>query len=292
MRGTILRGVGGFYYVWDGQKQHECRARGRFRRDKVKPLVGDRVEFTPEIEGVKESYGYIEELLPRSSELTRPPLANIDLIIAVVAAMAPSPDLLLLDKLLIGASEAGIEAAVCINKVDLSGAEEVAAEYRPAGYEVFLISAATGEGIEAMRRRIAGHTAAFAGQSGVGKSSMINALEPDMALKTGEVSRIERGRHTTRHSELLLLPGGGLLADTPGFSLLESGATDPLELKDHYPEFEPYEGHCRFDGCTHRSEPGCAVRRAADEGKISRGRLERYNSIFQERKEGWDRRYD
>jgi len=291
LEGVILRGVGGFYYVWDGAVQHECRARGRFRRDKITPTVGDRVLFTPEKLGAEESYGYLEEILPRTSELARPPLANIDLIIAVIAAVAPNPDLLLLDKLLIGASEAAVDAAVCINKTDLATAADVVEEYRLCGYDVFALSASSGEGVAQMRGRLSGHIAAFAGQSGVGKSSLINALEPDMNLKTGAVSRIERGRHTTRHCELLLLPGGGLLADTPGFSLLESETVDPLELKEHYPEFAPYEGLCRFDGCSHRSEPGCAVREAAREGRLSIGRLERYEAIFLERKERWDHRY-
>ncbi len=275
-----------------GARLHECKARGRFRRDGIAPMVGDRVEFTPQIAGAKESYGYLEEIEPRGTFLVRPPLANVGKIIVVIAAASPAPDLLLLDKLLVNSAEQGIEAGVCVNKVDLAPAEDIAREYELAGYAVYPVSAVTGEGLGELRAGIGGRIAALAGQSGVGKSSLINALEPDMHLKIGDVSRIERGRHTTRHCELLLLPGGGLLADTPGFSLLEGDVADPLLLKDFYPEFDAYLGECRFDGCTHRSEPGCAVAEAAARGEISQGRLRRYAELFAERKERWLRRYD
>lgn len=292
MRGRILRGVGGFYYVYDGERIHECRARGRFRRDKVTPMVGDLVEFSPEGE---LTHGYVEELLPRSSQLKRPPVSNIDRIFAVVSISAPEPDLLLLDHLLVGAHRQGIDAVVCINKLDLSQpdlVEEVAAQYVKAGYPVLRLSAAEGVGIDTMRKELNGHISALAGQSGVGKSSLINQLLPGAELEVGEVSRIERGRHTTRHCELILLPEGGLLADTPGFSLLEGEEEDPLLLKDHFIEFAQYEDECRFATCQHIKEPDCAVRQAAERGEIAPQRMERYARLHEQARERWEHRYD
>lgn len=288
MTGRIVRGVGGLYYVYDGERLHECKARGLFRKQKIKPMVGDMVEFSPE-EG---SFGYLQEILPRTSCLTRPPVSNIDLIIAVIAPSSPAPDLRMLDQLLVDAHWQGIQAAVCVNKSDLGDARALEDEYRLTGYDTFCVSAQSGEGIPQLRERLQGHVSSLAGQSGVGKSSLVNVLLPGTDMEVGEVSRIERGRHTTRHSELILLPEGGFLADTPGFSLLEGGLRDPAQLQEHFIEFAPYGDQCRFIGCQHLKEPGCAVQEAAENGEISSGRLGRYGELYQEYKERWSRRYD
>ena len=254
-------------------------------------MVGDEVLFAPP--GPAEEEGFLEEILPRSSELLRPPVANVDLLFVTVAAAAPQPDLLLADRLLLRARKAGIETALVINKTDLAldTACGIARQYRGARCPVLLTNAGTGEGVPELMELAAGRIVAFAGQSAVGKSSLMNVLCPGLGQQTGSVSRIERGRHTTRKAQLVLLEAGGYLADTPGFSLLELDAEDPANLRAFYPEFEPYEGLCRFDGCCHLSEPGCAVKDAAQRGEIAPERLERYAALFAEVKEKWDRRY-
>lgn len=289
MVGRIIRGVGGFYYVDDGRRMHECKARGLFRKQGITPMVGDMVEFSPEGE---KTYGYLDQILPRVSQLKRPPVSNIDLIVAVMAPASPAPDLKLLDQLLVGAHKQGIRAIVCVNKTDLADPSDILREYVLAGYETLSVSASTGEGIPALLKRLSGCISALAGQSGVGKTSLINSLLPGESREVGGVSRIERGRHTTRHCELIPLPEGGFLADTPGFSLLEGEQEDPAELKEHFPEFARYEDLCRFGGCAHLREPGCAVREAAQRGEISPGRLERYGILYEEYKERWSHRYD
>lgn len=291
MKGRILQGIGSFYTVESGGQLYVCRARGRFRKQRISPMVGDEVLFAPP--GPAEEEGFLEEILPRSSELLRPPVANVDLLFVTVAAAAPQPDLLLADRLLLRARKAGIETALVINKTDLAldTACDIARQYRGARCPVLLTNAGTGEGVPELMELAAGRIVAFAGQSAVGKSSLMNVLCPGLGQQTGSVSRIERGRHTTRKAQLVPLEAGGYLADTPGFSLLELDAEDPANLRAFYPEFEPYEGLCRFDGCCHLSEPGCAVKDAAQRGEIAPERLERYAALFAEVKEKWDRRY-
>ena len=291
MTGRIIQGIGSFYTVESEGQRYVCKARGRFRKQRISPLVGDFVEFQPADR--EDGEGFIEEILPRNSELLRPPVANVDVIFVTVAASSPEPDLLLVDRLLVRAHRAGIEAKIIVNKTDLDGgmAEEIARQYDSAGYEVFRVSAKQGVGLDALKAAAQGKTIAFAGQSAVGKSSLLNALCPGLSLETGSVSRIERGRHTTRKAQLIPMQGG-YLADTPGFSLLELDTMEPELLAECYPEFAPYEGKCRFLGCQHLNEPDCAVKDAAQQGVISRERLERYAVLHQELKEKWGKRYD
>ena len=291
MTSRIIQGIGSFYTVESGGQRYVCKARGRFRKQRISPLVGDFVEFQPA--DSEDGEGIIEEILPRKSELLRPPVANVDVIFVTVAASSPEPDLLLVDRLLVRAHRAGIEAKIIVNKTDLNGgmAKEIARQYGSAGYEVFCVSAKQGMGLDALRAAVQGKTIAFAGQSAVGKSSLLNALCPGLSLETGSVSRIERGRHTTRKAQLIPMQGG-YLADTPGFSLLELDTMEPELLAECYPEFAPCEGKCRFLGCQHLNEPDCAVKAAAQQGRISRERLERYAVLHQELKEKWGKRYD
>lgn len=290
LEGLIIKGVGGFYTaVAPDGRAHTLRAQSKLRRQKLTPMVGDRVKFQPGAEGED---GWLLAILPRKNSLTRPPVANIDLALLVVAAASPEADLLLLDRMLLFARQAGIKPVVAVNKFDLDpkAAEAIQCAYRSAADGAFLVSARTGEGVEALREALSGSVHALAGQSGAGKSTLINQLY-GLKLVTGQVSRIERGKHTTRHSELIGLPGGGMVLDTPGFSLLESQLIEPIHLKESYPEFAPYEGDCRFSPCAHASEPGCAVRSAVG-GEIDPGRHERYKLLFDEMTQRWKDRYD
>ncbi len=290
LEGIILRGVGGFYTAMtEAGEQHTLRAQGKIRRQRLTPMVGDRVEFT---ESRGEEHGWLAAILPRKNELLRPPVANIDVVVLEVAAASPQPDLLLLDRMLLCAREAGIEPMLAVNKCDLDPdvARSIANQYRGADLPVILLSAATGEGIERLRALLTGKVHAFAGQSGVGKSTLINALY-GMSLQTGRVSsKIERGKHTTRHCELIPAPGGGMVLDTPGFSLLELALRDPLELQTWMPEFGEHTG-CYFSPCAHVSEPNCAVRAAVDEGAVDRERYERYTALYEEMNTRWRERY-
>ena len=283
--------MGGLYTVFcpaDGA-EYVLRARGVFRREKRTPLVGDRVLCTP---GAGEIHGWIDDILPRTSECLRPPVANVEWMVLVVAP-APPPDLLLVDRLLVWARRAGIVPLLCVNKADLDEGlgETVCAQYRASGVDALVISAVTGQGIEALRARLAGRVSCFAGQSAVGKSSLLNALY-GLELPTGGLSRrIERGRHTTRHARLLRC-GDALVVDTPGFSLLELWhSLPPEELAHYYPEFDAYAADCRFQPCLHDREPGCAVREAAEGGALSAERLARYRALLSEVREQWRGRY-
>jgi ribosome biogenesis GTPase len=291
MKGLVIKGIGGFYTVLseDGGC-HTLRAQNKLRRQKLKPMVGDHILFQPAAEGEE---GWMVAILPRKNSLLRPPVANIDVAVLVVAAASPDPDLLLLDRMLVAARQAGISPIVAVNKRDLAPerADAILAACRGAADGVFAVCARSGEGIAALRDALKGSVHALAGQSGAGKSTLINALY-GLKLATGQVSRIERGRHTTRHSELIRLPGGGMVLDTPGFSLLESELIEPIHLKDYYPEFAPFEGECRFNPCAHASEPGCAVRDAVRRGEIDAGRHERYRQLFEEMTKRWKERYD
>ena len=290
LEGQIVEGRGGLYTVRDAQGiGYVLRAKKKFRRERMTPLVGDRVRFTP---GIGEEHGWLEEILPRDSVCLRPPVANITLLAAVIAA-APAPDWLLVDKLLLGARMQGMRAVLVVNKCDLSpeAAESALRDYAGADVPVICVSAARQEGLDALRKLLHGETVCFAGQSGVGKSTLLNALL-GLQLQTGEISRIERGKHTTRHASLIAC-GDIRVMDTPGFSLLEfEEIMDPVELMEYYPEFAPYAGMCRFQPCYHGSEPGCAVQRAMQEGKISAPRLGRYRELLEKARQVWRERYD
>ena len=292
MQGTILRGIGGFYYAMDDDGTiHTLRAQGKIRRERLKPKVGDRVELTP---GEGEEHGWIHQILPRRNELARPPVANIDRIVVVVAAATPDADLTLADRMLINARRAGIEAMLVVNKSDLNPetAADIVNQYRGADVSPTAISASTGEGLDALRQALRGKIHALSGQSGAGKSTLVNALY-GLSAETGDLSRkIERGKNTTRHCELIPVPEGGMVLDTPGFSLLETDVFDPVELKESYPEFAEYEGQCFFQPCYHATEPRCAVREAVTEGKIDAQRHERYAALLNEMKQRWRERYD
>ena len=291
MRGILLKGVGGFYYArTEDESVYTLRAQGKLRRDRMKPKVGDRVEFSP---GTGEEHGWILRVEPRKNELTRPPVANVDVIAIVVAAATPEPDLLLADRLMLNARRAGIGVQLVVSKYDLDPerAEAICRQYRGADANPIAVSSANGTGIDELREMLKGKIHALAGQSGAGKSTLINALY-GLNTETGDLSKkIERGKNTTRHCELIPV-SGGMVLDTPGFSLLESDPFDPVELKDGYPEFAPYEGQCFFHPCYHATEPKCAVLNAVKEGAIDSERHARYVALLEETKERWRERYD
>ena len=292
MQGIILRGIGSFYYVLDEAGEvHQVRAQRKLRRERLKPKVGDRTEITP---GEGEEDGWIHGILPRKNELVRPPVANIDVAVIVAAAAVPLPDLMMVDRLLINARRSGIDAQLVITKCDLDAglADEILRQYRGAGCDPVKVSAKTGEGIGPLRDRLLGRVHALAGQSGAGKSTLINALY-GLELETGGLSRkIDRGRNTTRSCELIPVPGGGMVLDTPGFSLLETEVFDPVEIKASYPEFVPCEGECYFQPCYHASEPRCAVRDRVAAGEIDPERHGRYVEILEDMRQKWRNRYD
>ena len=266
--GIIRKALSGFYYVDDGQSVTTCRARGKHRHAKITPLVGDRVRFTP----LEEGSGALDEILPRKNEFYRPAVANIDLLVVVASQAAPVTDPFLIDRVAAIAAARGCETLVCVNKCDLEPGEDLAGIYERAGFQTLRVSAQTGEGIEALRQAIAGKVCAFTGNSGVGKSSLLNALEADFDLATGEVSdKLGRGRHTTRHVELFRLSRGTLAADTPGFSSFDVDKLELArkeELQYAFREFAPYLGKCQFQDCAHVKEKGCAVLAAVRSGEI------------------------
>lgn len=289
--GVIVKGVGGLYYArGEDGGTHVLRARGIFRRRHITPMVGDRVRFTP---GQGEEHGWVEEILPRESQLVRPPVANVRYLV-IVLAPAPAPDYLLIDMLIAMALRQGIRPALVVNKCDLDGGtyEAVRSDYAGLGAPLLAVSALSGQGMDGLRSLLASGVCCLAGQSGVGKSTLLCAAT-GLRLQTGEISqKIHRGRHTTRHAELLF-SGEYRVLDTPGFSLLELWeGLEPIRLKEYYPEFAPYEGQCRFSPCYHLSEPGCAVLKAARAGEISQARLERYHLLLKKAQEAWRNRYD
>lgn len=289
--GVIVKGVGGLYYArGEDGGTHVLRARGIFRRWHITPMVGDRVCFTP---GQGEEHGWVEEILPRESQLVRPPVANVRYLV-IVLAPAPAPDYLLIDTLIAMALRQGIRPALVVNKCDLDGGtyEAVRSDYAGLGAPLLAVSALSGQGMDGLRSLLASGVCCLAGQSGVGKSTLLCAAT-GLRLQTGEISqKIHRGRHTTRHAELLF-SGEYRVLDTPGFSLLELwDGLEPIRLKEYYPEFAPYEGQCRFSPCYHLSEPGCAVLKAARAGEISQARLERYHLLLKKAQEAWRNRYD
>lgn len=292
LKGKILRGVGGFYSVLsDDGKVYVCKARGLFRKLGVVPLPGDNVVFSVNVKGE----GYLMEILERYNELIRPAVANIDALMIVVSANDPIPDFDLVDKLLIFCRIKSITPILVINKCD-SGVNEtvrtIVREYDKALESIIPVSAETGYGLENLSAYMCGNTVCLAGQSAVGKSSLINKLL-GLELKTGELSaKTDRGRHTTRHAELIETPFGGTIVDTPGFSMLDSLPLEPERIPDLYPEFSEQKGACRFLGCMHLSEPDCVIKQMVDKGEISLGRYTRYVKIMKEALEARRHKYD
>ncbi|MBR6472293.1 MAG: ribosome small subunit-dependent GTPase A [Firmicutes bacterium] len=294
MTGLIIKGIGGFYYVKTEEGIFECKGRGAFKNKGIKLQVGDRVVIS-EVDLSREAKkrgmeheGVIEEIMERKNHFIRPPLVNVDTFAVTFAAKDPEPTFSLIDKFLVMAEMNGVEAIIVMNKCDLVS-DELRESYRDIYkglYPLVEVSAETGEGLDKLESMITGRTLAFAGPSGVGKSTLINALIPDAEMETGHVSqKTLRGRHTTRHVEIFETKGGGLVYDTPGFTsfeILEAGEED---LQLYYPDFEPYRGSCYYDNCRHLKEPDCAVRKAVKEGKISKVRYLSYKSNMEEIKE-------
>ena len=263
------------------------------KKEKKKPLVGDNVEI--EVLDEKEKTGNLIQILPRKNELIRPAAANVDQALVIFAVRQPDPNYQLLDRFLITMEQQEIPSIICFNKKDLAQQEELERMYQiysSCGYQVLLTSAQQEEGIEQIRKILEGKTTVVAGPSGVGKSSLTNLLQGEVSMETGEISRkLKRGRHTTRHAQLLTVGEHTYLMDTPGFSSLFVEGMEKEELRFHYPEFTEYEGNCRFQGCVHVHEPDCAVKQAMEEGKIHRQRYENYVSFYEELKEQEKRRY-
>lgn len=278
----ILKGVGGFYYVDTPDGLIECKARGRFRKTVGKPIVGDRVtlEIQPE-----DGTGYLLDIAPRKNSLIRPAVANLDLLVAVVSAAPPVTDPFLIDKVTAIAVHKGIGALVVINKTDEDAGDALYATYQKSGIDVLRVSALTGAGIDQLKDRLRGRVAAFAGNSGVGKSSVLNRIDPQFSAAVGRISdRIGRGKHTTRHVELHPIGDGGYIADTPGFSSFETDQMDLVlaeDLQYAFPEFAPYLGQCKFTGCAHVKEKGCAVRAAVETGEIAQSRHDSYVRLYE-----------
>ena len=276
----IIKALSGFYYVQTEDGVVECRARGRFRRQDQSPLVGDFVRITRQ--GDK---GVLEALLPRKNAFSRPAVANIDQLVVLASCAIPVTEPFLIDRVLAIAQLQNVPALVVVNKDDLAPAQPLAEIYRRAGVPVLVTSAETGEGIEALREALAGKLSCLTGNSGVGKSSLLNRACPQLQLPVGEVSeKLGRGRHTTRHIELYSLGSNTFVADTPGFSAFDTERMELVhkeQLQYAFPEFAPYLGHCQFPDCAHRKEPGCAVRKALAEGKIGQTRYSSYERLYE-----------
>jgi ribosome biogenesis GTPase len=284
-QGRIIKALAGYYYVDTGQQPIQCRARGIFKKKKITPLVGDIVEY--EVIGGEE--GVINEILPRRSELIRPPIANVDQAILVFSAKEPDFNPQLLDKFLVHTENAGIESIIFITKADLIDEEElkeIKESYTKIGYPVVITSSVQNRGIEEARQCLIGHVSVFAGQSGVGKSSLLNKLFPHLHLETAPISyKLGRGKHTTRHVELISLPEGGWVADTPGFSSLDFQFINAEELGQCFREIREYSVHCKFRGCLHLNEPACRVREVLEEGLIQQSRYDHYTQFLREIKD-------
>ena len=280
--GRIIRALSGFYDVLTEEGTVRCRARGRFRKDGVSPLVGDVVTMRQEESGE----GYVIDILPRKNRFVRPAVANVDMLVLLAANVNPVTDPFLVDRVAVIAEHAGCGVAVCINKCDLDRGDALCEAFsRNTGYPVLRTSAETGEGVDALMTLIRGKTVAFTGNSGVGKSSLLNRIAPGLSIPVGEVSdRLGRGRHTTRHIEFYDAGEGTLIADTPGFSSFDLTQMRPIakeELQNCFPEFRPWLGGCRFDDCAHLKEPGCAVLEALRNGEIAPSRHESYRKLYE-----------
>lgn len=292
MQGKIVKGIAGFYYIHVVESGvYECKAKGIFRKEKIKPLVGDNVKI--EIIDENEKTGNITEILPRKNELLRPAAANIDQALVVFAVTRPSPHLSLLDRFLVMMESKHIPVILCFNKEDIADDAQIEALekiYSGCGYPCIFTSALEQRNIGQVKALLTGKTTAIAGPSGVGKSSIINVLWPEANMETGDISqKIERGKHTTRHSELFSIDADSYIMDTPGFSSLYMSDFEKEDLQYFFPEFEGFVGACRFDGCSHIHEPDCAVKNAVSDGKIASVRYDSYKKIYEELKD--KRRY-
>lgn len=283
--GIIMKALSGFYYVDDGESITACRGRGKLRHEKVTPLVGDRVLFT----GLGDGNGTLDEILPRKNQFYRPAVANVDQLVIIASQAIPVTDPFLIDRVAAIAAGRDCQCIICINKCDLVPGEDLARIYEQAGFQTLRLSAQTGEGIEQLRQLISGKVSAFTGNSGVGKSSILNALDPTCAITTGDVSqKLGRGKHTTRHVELFRLAGNALVADTPGFSSFDVDQMELMrkeQLQYCFPEFSPYLDQCRFQNCAHIKEQGCAVRLALSEGLIQTSRHQSYVRLYEQAKQ-------
>ena len=284
LEGIILKGIGGFYYVEAADEVYECKARGVFRKAGIKPLAGDRVEISVN----DKAENTIDVIKERISLMLRPPVANIDRLFIVASAKEPSPVMLIIDRLTAIAVSRGIEPVIVFTKSDLAPVDEYVEIYRNAGIKTIAVSSVNGEGVDEVKVELKNHISAFCGNSGVGKSTLLNAINPSLGLKTAEISdKLGRGRHTTRQSELFKVEGG-YVADTPGFSSLELEETEII-LKDDlpyaFPEFEPYLGQCKFTTCLHVKDKGCRVIEAVESGEIPKSRHESYCVMMEQAKE-------
>lgn len=288
MTGKIIKGIAGFYYVYVVESGiYECKAVGIFRKEKVKPLVGDMVRI--EILDEEKKEGSLVEILPRKNELIRPAVANVDQAMIVFAADFPKPNFSLLNRFLIMMERRQVPVVICFNKMDLLSEDDVRRLheiYEPAGYRVLTISVKNGQGIDEVKALLNHKVTVVAGPSGVGKSSLTNSLQDGVQMETGEISKkLNRGKHTTRHSQLIDLGDDSWFVDTPGFSSLYLEDMEKEELRLYFPEFDPYEGQCRYQGCTHTHEPGCAVKEALAQGQIEPLRYEGYLELYEELKD-------
>lgn len=285
-----MQSIGGFYYVEAADTIYTCRARGVFRRQGITPVAGDYVVITAQ----DDDTGVLEEVLERKNVLVRPPVANIDVLVLVASVCHPRTNTLVLDKMIAVAEKKGICPIIVINKSDLGDPTELESIYHSTGLECFTVVAIDPQSLEPLRARLAGQTCVFAGNSGVGKSSILNAIDPTLELLTGEISeKLGRGRHTTRTATLYHL-ADGFLVDTPGFSSLDMEQVESInkdELADCFREFAPYEGKCRFIGCAHYREPNCAIREAVNKGEIAQSRYDSYVSMYEavKDKKEWDK---
>ncbi|MSS63046.1 ribosome small subunit-dependent GTPase A [Velocimicrobium porci] len=287
MQGKIVKGIAGFYYIHtQDDAVYECKAKGIFRNQKIKPLVGDNVEIA--VLDREKKIGNIEVILPRKNELIRPAVSNVDQALVIFAAAKPEPNLNLLDRFLITMEKQNVETVVCFNKTDVASEavkEHLLKTYGSCGYKVIFTSALFDKGLDCIRAILKDKTTVVAGPSGVGKSSIINLIAPCANMETGVISeKIERGKHTTRHSQLFCIEKNTYIMDTPGFSSLYIDKMEKEELKDYFIEFQPFEEECRFTGCVHINEPDCGVKEALQKDRISRDRYENYLLLYEELK--------